>query len=76
MGHFSCVIMNGASCDNICSESTCIDATYAPCANSWSKGASSLLLYIEDSDSNLKIENTSTNNDPLRHKINISNDLS
>jgi len=30
MGHGSCVIRNGASCDNICSESTCIAANYAP----------------------------------------------
>jgi len=76
MGHGSCVIMNGASCDNICSESTCIAANYAPCANSWGKGATSLLPYIEDSDSNLKIENTLTNNDPVHRKVNISNDLS
>jgi len=30
MGHGSCEIRNGASCDNICSESTCIAANYAP----------------------------------------------
>jgi len=74
MGHNSCVIMNGASCDNICSESTCIAANYAPWANSWGNGATSLLLYIEDSDSNLKIENTLANNGPVHRKINISND--
>lgn len=34
MGHDLCAIMNGVSCDNICSESTCIAANYAPCANS------------------------------------------
>jgi len=34
MGHGSCVIMNGASCDNICRESTCNAANYDPCANS------------------------------------------
>jgi len=28
IGPGSCVIMNGASCDNICSESTCIAANY------------------------------------------------
>jgi len=76
MGHGSCVIMNGASSDNICSESTCIVANYAPCANSSGKGETSLLPYIEDSDSNLKIDNTLANNDPVHRKINISNDLS
>jgi len=34
IGHGSCVIKNGASCDNICSESICIAANYDPCANS------------------------------------------
>jgi len=76
MGRGSCVIMNGASCDNICSKSNCIAANYAHCANSWGKGATSLLLYIEDSDSNLKIENTLANEDPVHRKINISSDLS
>jgi len=34
MGNGSRVIINGASSDNTCSESTCIAANYAPCANS------------------------------------------